>query len=501
MVDPRPFDKIQPVAIDLTHPEKRAPATPGQVGGGRASRRRWGLPVAGAVVVLALGVLFLAPEWLVPERQPLPPAPPPAPAAARPDTSPYSEAQLAEARRAAQDILASILGRQKALDAKQVGLWGAQPFADAQALAEQGDALYRQRDFPAALDLYQQALDALQTLEASLDEVIAGKLRTGDDALAAGDETAAALAFEQVLAIEPDHRQAAAGLARAQLLPETRPLMAEAQARLAAGDLGGGRQLLEQVLAVDADHREARKALDQVLDTQAEQRFTAAMSDGLVALQGGELEAAARAFRQALAARPDHPDARAGLDQANRRLAAIAVDRQLAAAAELERQERWPDAASLYAAILAGDDSVVQARVGQLRSSARAQLDSAIAAILDNPLRLASPTVFGEGRQLLADARAIPDPGQRLRGQADALAKALEASQIPVTVRLESDNRTRVTVLRVAELGAFSQHELALKPGHYVALGSREGYRDVRVEFQVAGGSGTAIVVMCKDPV
>lgn len=500
MVDPRPFEKIQPVAIDLTHPDKRAPAAPEQVGGARASQRRWGLPVAGAVVILALGVLFLAPEWIVPERQPLPPAPP-APVAAQPEASPYSEAQLAEARRAAQDILASILERQKALDAKQVELWGAQPFADAQVLAEQGDALYRQRDFPAALDLYQQALDALQTLEASLDEVIAGKLSSGDDALAAGDETTAALAFEQVLAIEPGHPQAAAGLARARLLPKTRPLMSDAQARLAAGDLDGGRQLLEQVLSIDAVHGEARKMLDQVLDTQAEQRFNAAMSDGLIALKDGKLDLAAGAFRRALAARPEHPDARAALDQANRRLAAIAVDRQLAAAAEFERKEQWQDAAVLYASILAGDDSVVPARVGQLRSSARAQLDSAIAAILDNPLRLASPTVFGEGQQLLTDARAIPAPGPRLRGQANALAAALATSQIPVTVRLQSDNRTQVTVLRVAELGAFSQHELALKPGHYVALGSREGYRDVRVEFQVANESRTPIVISCKDPV
>jgi hypothetical protein len=40
----------------------------------------------------------------------------------------------------------------------------------------------------------------------------------------------------------------------------------------------------------------------------------------------------------------------------------------------------------------------------------------------------------------------------------------------------------------------FTRKELQLKPGRYVAIGSRPGYRDVRREFTLTPG-GTAVVV------
>src|SRR5690606_31492859 len=259
--------------------------------------------------------------------------------------------------------------------------------------------------------------------------------------------------------------------------------------------------LLDQVIALDPGHGEARDALASIHARQAEQRFTAAMSEGLAAFEAGNLDAAASAFERALAAKPGHPDALAGRDRARRQQQANRLAAQLAEAARLETDESWQGAAELYASVRGSDDSLVAARVGELRSRARAALDSGIATILADPLRLSSPAVFRQGQQLLADARAIPDPGPRLQGQVEALARALDASQVPVTVRLESDNATRVTLLRVAELGTFTSKQIDLKPGSYVALGSREGYRDVRVEFRVGDGSPTAIHIQCKDPV
>jgi len=495
MVEPR--DKIQPATIDLTRPPGIEPRPAAPVA---RAPGRWWLPVAGLAVALALGVLFLAPELIVPERPATAAAPPP-PAAGQPAPAPYSEAELAEARRAAQDILARLLPARKALEDRQVSLWGAEAFAAALSLAEEGDQLYRQREFPPALARYQQALDALEALDAELPAVIATLIAEGTQALGDGDEQRALAAFERVKAIDPGNGEADSGIARARLLPKTRPLMAKALDALAAEDLAGAAALLDQIIALDPGHREARDALATVRARQADRRFTAAMSDGLAAFQAGDLDGAARAFEGALAAKPGHPDALAGRDRARRQGEANRLAAQLADAARLEAEECWQGAAELYGAVRARDDSLVAARVGELRSRARAELDRGIAAILADPLRLSSPAVFRQGQQLLADARAIAEPGPRLRGQVEALARALDASQVPVTVRLQSDNATRVTLLRVAELGTFTRKEIDLKPGSYVALGSREGYRDVRVEFRVGEGSPTAINIQCKDPV
>ncbi|MCK9469129.1 MAG: hypothetical protein M0Q49_06895 [Porticoccaceae bacterium] len=496
-------DKIQPAAIDLVAAPRQAPGSTAADTSKRAGKG-WLIPAAGAILLAILAVLFLAPQWFIP-APPAAVAPAdttPPPAAAVPGTgSPYSEAELAQARREAQDILAKLLAEQKGLEANQVELWADQAFEDARALALEGDARYRERDFPAALTLYQQALDALAAISASLPEHLTSLLATGHQALAAGDEQAASTAFQAVLTLQPDHSEAQQGLERATLLPQTRPLLATARQQQASDQLEEASATLEKLLALDKAHDEARNLLATITDTLAERAFDRAMSEGLVALRDGRLEAAATAFRRALTIRPGHADASSGLAQVNSRQQANTLARQLSSARELESSEQWRQAADLYARLRADDESLVEARIGAIRSAARAELDAGISRILDDPLRLASSAVYNQGRQLLADARAIAEPGPRLQAQTAALAQALAASQVPITVRLESDNRTRVTLLRVAELGTFSEHSIDLKPGHYVAVGSRAGYRDVRVEFQVASGAEPQVQVVCKDPV
>ena len=86
--------------------------------------------------------------------------------------------------------------------------------------------------------------------------------------------------------------------------------------------------------------------------------------------------------------------------------------------------------------------------------------------------------------------------------QLDQLEGLLENSQIPVTVQFQSDNQTQVTLLRIAELGNFQSQSLSLKPGRYVAVGVREGFRDVRQEFVVGfGQTPDAVVVKCEEPI
>ena len=54
----------------------------------------------------------------------------------------------------------------------------------------------------------------------------------------------------------------------------------------------------------------------------------------------------------------------------------------------------------------------------------------------------------------------------------------------------------------MARLGLFNQHQLELRPGTYTAVGSRLGYRDVRVEFTVKPGSPTpAVTIACTETI
>lgn len=497
MSDKPVFETITPALIELTQPERPGqPLPPGQ-------KKPLKLVVALAgftLLVLAIGVFFVLPD-LVGNRLPVPApvatTPSPGPAA----DSPYQQARLAEARREAQDILASFMEARKTLEAKQVTLWGAKDFATALDMAAAGDELYRQGAFDKALAQYRQALDKASGLVEQTKTLVTGKLGEGTRAIADGSQGRAENAFRLVLAIDPGNSEATRGLERTALMPKTLPLLKSARQAIAGQDWPGAQKDLKALLALDKDHEEARHLLGQAGQAIQSQAFNNAMGAGLAAMQAGDHQSAAGHFERALGLDPGSSDARASLDQARNALLSRTLAATLASAEAQESREQWAEAAASYQQVLDSDDTVVAARVGLLRSQARAKLDGDIETLLADPLRLASGPVFTHGGQLLRDARQISPPGPRLQRQIAALAQVLEKARLPVTVELTSDNKTSVTLLRVGEMGAFTSRKVELRPGRYVALGIRPGYRDVRVTFDVTADIGPTVEIVCRDPV
>ena len=100
----------------------------------------------------------------------------------------------------------------------------------------------------------------------------------------------------------------------------------------------------------------------------------------------------------------------------------------------------------------------------------------------------------------MPDASRVDAMGPRLEEQKDELSRLLKRAATPLTVQLVSDNATEVSIYQVGHLGTFARQELTLRPGEYVALGSRPGFRDVRLEFRVAPELDMApVVIMCEE--
>ena len=78
----------------------------------------------------------------------------------------------------------------------------------------------------------------------------------------------------------------------------------------------------------------------------------------------------------------------------------------------------------------------------------------------------------------------------------------LKRAATPLRVQLVSDNQTEVSVFKVGRFGNFDTRELELRPGNYVAVGIRPGYRDVRVEFRVAPEIDMQpVAVQCEEAI
>lgn len=502
MANNNDFETIKPTEIPLTQPPSATRSQPKKF----PQRLIVGSWLA-LVVLLALAVVFVLPKLVEPTAT-LPNTSQPASKttdseaanASTPPETPWRDAQLAKARREAQDILAKLLERQQFLENKSVQRWAPERFQQGLDQAAEGDKTFRERQFNDALTHYQQALTTFTELEQQANQTLTDTLAAGLAAIDAGDVEKARQQFELALAIQPGNANATQGLARTDTLPDVLALIKQAEQARQEQLLVNTRSLLQQAVKLDGQHQVAQQQLAATEQAIVEQNYIAALSRGYQQLEQGKLTAAKQAFRQALALKPNDSDAQTGLNQASTQQSQQTLQQQLQTASQREQQESWRAAETLYNQILRNDSSVVAARVGQLRSKARADLDDTLQELIDKPLRLSSSNVFQEGQRALKEAREITPKGERLNNQIASLQTVLIKASTPWPIELTSDNNTQVTLFRVGELGRFSSKTVKLKPGRYIASGTRKGYRDVRVEFVVTGANSRGpIAVQCRD--
>jgi len=234
--------------------------------------------------------------------------------------------------------------------------------------------------------------------------------------------------------------------------------------------------------------------------SEADRQYVDAMSRGLAALENRQWLAAQDAFALASRLRPEAPEVADGLARARAGQRRESVATNLGRAREFEQNEAWREAEEMYSAILAIDPESAPAIDGRKRTETRAALDEKVEFHLANPGRLSTAAVFDDAASCLEEALETVPSGPRLRGQIARLQVLLEHVSTPVAVVLESDAQTEILVYRVGRLGTFTRRELNLKPGAYTVIGSRSGFRDVRLQLIVTPGTPPKpLVVRCTD--
>ncbi|MBN7795621.1 hypothetical protein [Parahaliea mediterranea] len=503
----RENDHLTPTPFEPAQAQQARPAP--TTGGGE--RPSWVLPALLGLLLLAAAVLFL-----LPQPDPDPTAPPiaqdatgpdaptgrPREGPAGPDATPWADAQQAQLRKEAQDVLGELLELQRQLQERGVEQWAPQDFANATAAATAGDELYKQRDYVPARERYQAGLAQLRAIEDSVPERLAARLERVREAIEAADPELANTNLNVAALLAPDSPEVAALRERLDKLPAVMNAMKTAAAAEAGGDLAAAVAALEQATGLAPQHQGAAAELARVGALHTEERFNRAMSEGYAALDEARFNDARRAFQQARELRPGAGEA----DSALRELQATETAHRLATlkrrGAALEAEEDWQAAAARYESALEIDASVVFAQEGLARARPRAKLQEQLEAVIDKPERLADPTVASATGKLLAQAREASPAGPVLREQIERIDRLLTQANKPITVTLRSDQQTSVTVYKVARLGQFAERELDLRPGTYTAVGTRNGYRDVRRSFTVSPEqTPEPVVIACTEPI
>ncbi|MGI9343708.1 MAG: hypothetical protein ACR2QV_12725, partial [Gammaproteobacteria bacterium] len=333
-------------------------------------------------------------------------------------------------------------------------------------------------------------------------QILAQALADGGAAIDAGDAPVAVRNFELALAVDAVNAEARAGLERAGRLDEVLELMRVATDTESAGELAAAAALYEQALAIDQAWTPAREGLSRTRAGVARLGYETRMAAGFAALAGEEYDRARQEFAAALRIRPGNADAQAAIRQVDEELRMADVIRLQARARIAEAGEDWATAVARYEEILAKDSAVTSARKNLERAKARRQLGELLDLAISKADEFNDDRIAREARAVLERGAAVNDSGPVLEDQTERLRELLRVAAIPVPVVFQSDNQTEVVIYKVGSLGMFQSRTLDLKPGRYVAVGSREGYRDVRRSFQVMPqGTDAPIVMSCEEPI
>jgi tetratricopeptide (TPR) repeat protein len=515
-VEPHVSFRRRPVAEPISAPQDTAAS------GGISPKVLYG--GLGAALVLFLAVIFVLPLLVQPDRSGAgrQPADPPVGVAddvpnadnaaeedevrrpASPGDADFSENldDGVSVKAATDEALGDLLSQLERLRYRAIDRWGGQGYLDAVDVYEEGDRAYVDRIYRLAGEKYRQASAMLEPFFDRIDEEFEAALAGGKDAFENGDAAEAVRLFDLAVAITPGNLEAEAGLERAMNLDSVLALMEQGLRFESELEFDAAMLAFERALEIDALWEPATIALERVRIAIMNLSFEQRMTEGFDALYAGDFETARAAFNAAKALRPDAREAADGLTQVDLEVKLADIRRLEDEANQLVQEEQWETSIGVYQDILKIDPDLQFAQQGLANARSRSALHNTLQGYIDDPDGLSDDANMQAATRLLLDLARIDPMGPRLADQKTELSRLLKRAATPLSVELVSDNATEVSIFKIGRFGLFDNRQVELRPGNYVAVGIRPGYRDVRVEFRVAPEIDLQpVVVRCEEPI
>jgi serine/threonine protein kinase/tetratricopeptide (TPR) repeat protein len=400
------------------------------------------------------------------------------------------------------EALGDLLSQLERLKFRGIERWGGQPYLDVLDVYAEGDQAYLSKNYRAAGDRYRQATDMLEPFYDQIDDKFQEALSAAKAAFDADDFIEAIRLYDMAVAISPGHEEAERGLERAVNLEAVLKLMDQGARFEDELELDAARLAFEKALELDSKWEPATVALARVQQNIRQMSFESRMSEGLEALMMADFETARAAFNAAKAMRPNSREPVDGLLQVDQELRLARIRVMEGEAFDQEANEEWETAVATFEALLDVDSDLQFAQDGLGRARSRAAVHRQLNDFIDDPDSLTDPVTMQRATKMLLDLSRMQAEGPRLDDQKKVLSILLKRAVTPLPVHMVSDNVTEVSVYKVGKLGRFTAHELSLRPGNYVAVGIRSGFRDVRLEFRVAPEIELQpIVVQCEEAI
>ena len=410
----------------------------------------------------------------------------------------FPEAERGEAEK----ILESLLHLKIQAEAEGVSRWGEEHYQRILAIGRQGDAFLADSKFSDAANSYRRAVSELGGLLSSKQDLFQALLTGAQQALAQKQTQEAILLYGRALAINPTDGQALAGREKALAREKVLELCHQAEKFEASGNQRAAVVKLEDLLKLDRTYEPGLSALRRLKQIVENQEFSQELSSFYNHLESGALTEARTAFESLKRLKPQHPQVnQAGLVLAENEEAAI-VTAMRNQAESYVKAERWQDALVVYRKIIALAPEALFAVNGNKEAGKRLELDKSMTDILGQPERLQDKLQRETAADLLRYAGFIVPGGPRLQSQIRELQLLLYEANSELTITIESDNMTDITMYHVGRLGRFFSREIILTPGSYTVVGSRVGYHDIRKTIKISSKiTAKPFIIKCNEPI
>ena len=408
---------------------------------------------------------------------------------------------LLQERIRADEALATFLSKVSYLKNNGIEKWGGNAYKSINNIYQEGDNFYLQAIYKEATDTYQLASLELDKLSNQIDQILENNINKGLTALNIDNFNDAIKYFDIVVSIEPKNDTYKDYYQRALNLEELLNLSAQGRVFEEELEFESARDTYQLALKLDGSYEPILSLLENLEEKIKRRDFENNMSEGFVALKRNNFASARALFEKASEMNPDTKEPHDAILQLIEKEKDQKISKLEKQGRNQEEQELWELAIISYQELLKLDHDLLFAKEGLERSVERELLHRNIQKYIDDFDLLTEPGMIKKAtKRLLVAVKYEQKP--RLKAQTMELKRLLKLANTPVPISLVSDNLTDVTLFRIGKLQRFNNKKIIILPGKYVALGIRNGYRDVRVEFKVIPEQFLKpIEVICKEEI
>lgn len=331
------------------------------------------------------------------------------------------------------------------------------------------------------------------------EEIISQMIKTIEEAYFARDASTAQVTLQRLAEFKNTYPQIKEWEKRVLNLSAITPIWQRYESAFANQKWEEAKTDLQAILGVDANYRPAQDALTELTKLLGEQETRALLQQVASLHEKGNWQDALPLLEQAkktgyLPQEVVAWEKKILSLQKEQKIKAL-LDKAYAA----YQAQDFVSAKNTYSEALSLDEKNAEAKEGYE--------NSAVLAIASVKFKtgLASAQKFADqGRYPMAISffnKAMASKPQRL--ELDSAAKALEAELLkhskPVTITLESDDKSYVSIVGVFPPEQFRKKTIELLPDVYTIYAQRKGYREKREEIKIKHGGRTTIELSCTE--